>query len=206
MEAISGGGATYFNPRTPCGVRLAPRHDARIVQRISIHAPLAGCDVSKAGAADGEHISIHAPLAGCDAHFLGDAPFGSHFNPRTPCGVRRIWCLRRRRRKHFNPRTPCGVRRDNLSGLRFVIISIHAPLAGCDGRRGGSGGLILVFQSTHPLRGATTRLPNQYREDSVISIHAPLAGCDAALSVCARDVLDFNPRTPCGVRLGRTAL
>ena len=35
-------------------------------------------------------ISIHAPLAGCDAIHAGSF-YGTrvHFNPRTPCGVRR---------------------------------------------------------------------------------------------------------------------
>ena len=38
---------------------------------------------------------------------------------------------------------------------RYQRISIHAPLAGCDGMT--SYGLYLneAFQSTHPLRGAT---------------------------------------------------
>ena len=36
--------------------------------KISIHAPLAGCDMGMLGIfAQMERISIHAPLAGCDA-------------------------------------------------------------------------------------------------------------------------------------------
>ena len=79
---------------------------------------------------------------------------------------------------YFNPRTPCGVRRrvnpetDNNGG-----ISIHAPRAGCDHRQTRCACTANVFQSTHPVRGAT-------------------------LYICAPKVLtgDFNPRTPCGVR------
>ena len=58
----------------------------------------------------------------------------------------------------------------------------------------------MAFQSTHPLRGATG--PLHLLEHFVcISIHAPLAGCDSR-SVCqCFAVDDFNPRTPCGVRL-----
>ena len=77
------------------------------------------------------------------------------------------------------------------------------------------------FQSTHPLRGAT-RLYDAAEEKYMISIHAPLAGCDGAaekafermrISIHAplagcdlgaivhiRAVVNFNPRTPCGVR------
>ena len=77
------------------------------------------------------------------------------------------------------------------------------------------------FQSTHPLRGATSRLAVLVLI-TLISIHAPLAGCDESqdsgltyptisihspLAGCDFDPLpyrthsqNFNPRTPCGVR------
>ena len=78
----------YFNPRTPCGVRLekepalfklsifqsthplrgaTPRHlTAAHGLKISIHAPLAGCDCGCYRSRCRKDISIHAPLAGCD--------------------------------------------------------------------------------------------------------------------------------------------
>ena len=167
-----------------------------------------------------------------------------YFNPRTPCGVRLAYGEHTRGACHFNPRTPCGVR---LRHLRFyfskILISIHAPLTGCDyiARAGkkdpenfnprtpygvrpanqwhcdGSE----IFQSTHPLRGATTA-NTATKQNEGISIHAPLTGCDAAadgqevpndisihapLTGCdiSRKRLSarrryFNPRTPCGVR------
>ena len=58
------------------------------------------------------------------------------------------------------------------------VISIHAPLAGCDQTGAYLLGDTLTFQSTHPLRGATTRRVR------------PSGGA------CGH----FNPRTPCGVR------
>ena len=105
----------YFNPRTPCGVR--PRAAARrgLWLLISIHAPLAGCDVFDLDMpTDKPEISIHAPLAGCDG-----------LRHAVPAG-----------RKYFNPRTPCGVRPPNtpLTNVQSEI-SIHAPLAGCDPAR-----------------------------------------------------------------------
>ena len=57
-------------------------------------------------------------------------------------------------------------------------ISIHAPLAGCDQK------------DTH----AKTNTNG-------ISIHAPLAGCDVRRGQPGAVSEDFNPRTPCGVRL-----
>ena len=124
---------------------------------ISIHAPLAGCDrCSRMMARSSFLISIHAPLAGCD----GQSQSGRHrlpdFNPRTPCGVR---LLPRYKEPtgylDFNPRTPCGVRRP--AKWKWDTRSI--------------------FQSTHPLRGATENW-DQYVMEDPISIHAPLAGCD----------------------------
>ena len=37
--------------------------------------------------------------------------------------------------------------------------------------------------------------------DLSISIHAPLAGCDVNFSKLSLESQNFNPRTPCGVRL-----
>ena len=58
------------------------------------------------------------------------------------------------------------------------MISIHAPRVGCDLLTTVFSRLSALFQSTHPVRGAT----------------------DAFANVMER-VFDFNPRTPCGVRL-----
>ena len=115
------------------GCDPALRLDELDVVDISIHAPLAGCDpkhrdlLGVPGAFQSTHplrgatptniiergcygISIHAPLAGCDTRATRTAAHGTHFNPRTPCGVRlhRIWKMVSL--QYFNPRTPCGVR------------------------------------------------------------------------------------------------
>ncbi len=62
-------------------------------------------------------------------------------------------------------------------GVRLPDISIHAPHAGCDefGRLVVDN--LVVFQSTHPMRGATSSTGRD-RHDVTISIHAPHAGCD----------------------------
>jgi len=79
------------------------------------------------------------------------------------------------------------------------VVSIHAPRAGCDGLTGDShaeeigfnprtprgvrlespGHLLgdLLFQSTHPARGATFDEDMKMPKNNV-SIHAPRAGCD----------------------------
>ena len=169
--------AKNFNPRTPCGVRPI-RGDCPVFHNfISIHAPLAGCDVFHRRRGAQKAISIHAPLAGCDRASPPRPSGRKYFNPRTPCGVRRtspsgVFCM-----SYFNPRTPCGVR----------------PLPLCRATSTPS------FQSTHPLRGATV-YPDGRPDGLEISIHAPLAGCDRAAQFVIGKRDDFNPRTPCGVR------
>ena len=147
-------------------------------------------------------ISIHAPLAGCDGMSLSlSRRTFSYFNPRTPCGVRPPTTFCSRVPTNFNPRTPCGVRLEHpsksvlptrisihapLAGcdrnvrahkVQDLVISIHAPLAGCDAMYLLSPAGFSIFQSTHPLRGATHVL-HDFLDRGAISIHAPLAGCD----------------------------
>ena len=166
-----------FNPRTPCGVRRNRCGWPRWKTVISIHAPLAGCDGENTVDVGNTLISIHAPLAGCDQRCQGGRIGGGDFNPRTPCGVRRV------RVGHF---------------LRRDAISIHAPLAGCDPR--GLLDLLVAVISIHaPLAGCDRAKMDAGQEDD-ISIHAPLAGCDCPRRSGVHHRGYFNPRTPCGVR------
>ena len=191
---------------------------------ISIHAPLAGCDATVLAAK--KHRQNFNPRTPCGVRLTatGGISAFAHFNPRTPCGVRRRWKRRCQALLYFNPRTPCGVRqgdRDTHTGAGRI--SIHAPLAGCDcgagwadarasdfnprtpcGVRPVPSGIwkqLSEFQSTHPLRGATFMLCKYQPYKVHISIHAPLAGCDTFGGNIAIAAGDFNPRTPCGVRL-----
>ena len=52
-----------------------------------------------------------------------------------------------------------------------------------------------VFQSTHPVRGATPM--SDYKQRMIrISIHAPREGCDEMGAGRRAGVAYFNPRTP----------
>ena len=79
---------TYFNPRTPCGVR----HRGAVGRK-----------------AKSEFQSTH-PVRGATAQQTCGNIIISDFNPRTPCGVRRALLQLIDISKDFNPRTPCGVR------------------------------------------------------------------------------------------------
>ena len=96
-------------------------------------------------------------------------------------------------------------------------ISIHAPCEGCDTKREVNLDLRRVFQSTHPVRGATPKsrhidAPRLFQSthpvrgatarafrDHVpraISIHAPREGCDVRTRHHPSIPCYFNPRTP----------
>ena len=169
----------HFNPRTPCGVRPSASACKSPIMAFQSTHPMRGAT---------RHLHY---LAFGYFHFNPRTPGGVrrgggqpcrdavYFNPRTPCGVRREIRRQKRDEKNFNPRTPCGVR------LRIFPADTANPR----------------FQSTHPMRGAT-RFCVLGIDTPFISIHAPHAGCDAngrGRIFCQHH---FNPRTPCGVRLG----
>ena len=193
----------YFNPRTPCGVRRCWSYFYSYVCRFQSTHPLRGATNKPIKNLRFTKISIHAPLAGCDKQANKKLAVYKNFNPRTPCGVRRERPLCDGHHIDFNPRTPCGVRPYSSAPIvNFCIfqsthplrgatppaaavcpdhaISIHAPLAGCDRDEIVYSGAGWSFQSTHPLRGATKRGEALIR-GVTISIHAPLAGCDSAI-------------------------
>ena len=91
------------------------------------------------------------------------------FNSRTPCGVRRQRGHGERSVARFNSRTPCGVRREEYEvGVAY-----------------------LVFQFTHPVRGATARHA-RLTPRAGVSIHAPRAGCDNKDIATERNKTEFQ--------------
>ena len=168
-------GISIHAPLAGCDV-VTEAYDANV--GISIHAPLAGCDVVSDCGGSIAVISIHAPLAGCDGYgtlFLLAENISIHA-PLAGCDLASACCTTRTT-TNFNPRTPCGVR----PTLSVVLGSPDQ------------------FQSTHPLRGATKAV-HLDKGGGGISIHAPLAGCDSVRVRRRRAQPYFNPRTPCGVR------
>ena len=58
-------------------------------------------------------------------------------------------------RINFNPRAPCGARRFNMAGKKFdITFQSTRPLRGATSRMAALR-LLAAFQSTRPLRGAT---------------------------------------------------
>ena len=167
-----------FNPRAPCGARPAAIQYPGNRIRFQFTRPVRGAT----SAAPYDHlplcVSIHAPHAGRD--LLSPAVVNGHrsFNPRAPCGARRLQCTVPIIRVRFNPRAPCGAR--HFSAPRRTWLR--------------------EFQSTRPMRGATCP-PECFRLRRSVSIHAPHAGRDSRRFGNCTERRCFNPRAPCGARL-----
>ena len=149
----------------------------------------------------------------------------ANFNPRSPNGLRQTLILRSGNASNFNPRSPNGLRpKSQCAELILLTISIHAARMGCDFRMNHcSNKNYLRFQSTQPEWAATKNSRNVLLT-AVISIHAARMGCDESyprasaacncISIHAarmgcdrygrnfkrRQLRDFNPRSPNGLR------
>ena len=148
-----------------------------------------------------KRISIHPPRAGWDYGKSNQQDTDTDFNPPTPCGV--------------------GLLQD-CSWFYGLDISIHPPRAGWDHRTQNTrGGVVvfqsthpvrggtqanqsprkkLIFQSTHPVRGGTNRLKRRLSPFAFQSTH-PVRGGTSMDSVATSVHGNFNPPTPCGVGL-----
>ena len=183
-----------------------------------------GCDPG-VGTPKGETVIFQSthPVWGATINRVRQSYSCQNFNPRTPCGVRRGGRTVQLRRVYISihaPRVGC-----DQHGCSFPIqqpISIHAPRVGCDLGVEHLRHQEAVFQSTHPVWGATNPRLIALNEllfqsthpvwgatgqsaaaspEYAISIHAPRVGCDGPQQAPGHDSPDFNPRTPCGVRL-----
>ena len=147
-------------------------------------------------------VSIHAPREGRDSSRPSAAPPAPQFQSTRPVkGATRAQHRWKRCRIRFNPRAPCRARpTTSPTGVASRIVSIHAPREGRDVKPGVIAVDRLLFQSTRPVKGATTRsakrpppatwfqstrpvkgatnLPLTAGKWAEVSIHAPREGRD----------------------------
>ena len=88
----------------------------------------------------------------------------------------------------------------NKADITLTIISIHAPLTGCDISKVISFSLCPNFNPRTPY-GMRRSWYFAITISIKISIHAPLTGCDITIIFIIAKLFDFNPRTPYGMRL-----
>ena len=122
-------------------------------------------------------LSFAAPLAGCDSPARPSPTRRRHFNPRAPCGARRVWTRRRRRSvPDFNPRAPCGAR--PIPARVCCRPAYFNPRAPCGARR-----------------HCYLALPSSCHFN-------PRAPCGARRWCYVEELSNgyFNPRAPCGAR------
>ena len=105
----------------------------------------------------------------------------------------------------FNPRTPCGVRQEGIVMIITALLfqSTH-PVWGATAVTDMLGDLRNVFQSTHPVWGATRSMPSMASSSDLFQSTHPVWGATFSRSGDGARPAYFNPRTPCGVRPFRT--
>ena len=154
------GCSRHFNPRAPCGARHSRSPPG--CRSLSYFNPRAPCGARRYGAredGDSDGISIHAPRVGRDFILETWTQTAGEFQSTRP-----VWGATRSRptasatSMNFNPRAPCGARRVYVSGRRSDVISIHAPRVGRDFHPRNEGFACAAFQSTRPVWGATANL------------------------------------------------
>ena len=168
----------HFNPRPPCGGRLA----------------------GLAGSHKDREISIHAPRAGGDMRRWKMPPRPEHFNPRPPCGGRHGMLEKSADLYGISIHAPRAGGDDKDGSYRLtVLISIHAPRAGGDLSCGfdeqeaqisihaprAGGDLIILgcrqiifYFNPRPPCGGRQHCRKVFSFIAGISIHAPRAGGD----------------------------
>ena len=129
--------APYFNPRAPCGARPVSMVLEFCQESFQSTRPMRGATEKSDASRRAKEISIHAPHAGRDRYQRASVGRCTNFNPRAPCGARRVTMMLSPRQINFNPRAPCGARQ----------IGVHSDYP------------ISPFQSTRPMRGATRCSP-----------------------------------------------
>ena len=148
-------------------------------------------------------ISIHAPRVGGDRSAPARRWRRRYFNPRPPCGGRRLFQRGERLLDKISIHAP-RVGGDFLQGpprsLR-PFISIHAPRVGGDSWCVAVGGIIGIFQSTPPVWGATYVILDIWYHVNYFNPRPPCGGRRSIVRTFSSPSY-FNPRPPCGGRRG----
>ena len=175
----TGCGLGCFNPRAPCGARQSLVLWIWEEMLFQSTRPVRGATFPASSPICARAVSIHAPRAGRDGGLFGGCLLFSCFNPRAPCGARRVSLLHRRWQGGFQSTRP--VRGATWTAMQPTIERLFQSTRPV---RGATLGCIMcpyqgAFQSTRPVRGATLCQKTRI-QPLCVSIHAPRAGRDRA--------------------------
>ena len=151
-----------------------------MINFISIHAPHTGRDQhAKLSSNRYQRFQSTRPIRGATLTPLLALSLTRYFNPRAPYGARHDIRPRITKSIHFNPRAPYGAR---LTGpvIQTITRNNFNPRAPYGARPLFNllVALLYLFQSTRPIRGATT--PSRHMRQ--------------------KPQKNFNPRAPYGAR------
>ena len=126
-------GASYFNPRSPCGERLIKLRQQIQISLFQSTLPVWGATGCFGQLLVESNISIHAPRVGSDSPPEISEKVRFYFNPRSPCGERLAVTPILQSRLRFQSTLPVwGATAPMLLLLITQKISIHAPRVGSD--------------------------------------------------------------------------
>ena len=147
-------------------------------------------------------ISIHALRKESDPGTLRLTKRSKNFNPHSPCGERPCWNIRPNAGSYFNPHSPCEERlKPDLSVLKDMQFQSTLPLRGATSEAVRYELAKLISIHT-PLAGSDV-VDVRHVYPVLISIHTPLAGSDFSRRSYNSNSFYFNPHSPCGERLLR---
>ena len=123
-----------FNPRAPRGARQVNIWQNRMLDLISIHAPLAGRDYAQGlWSRDMVLFQSTRPSRGATVTENADTCQNRNFNPRAPRGARHDLRRQLHRSQRFQSTRPSRGATAGRGHRQFHLrISLHAPLAGRD--------------------------------------------------------------------------
>ena len=142
------------------------------------------------------------PLRGATGHTRHHPNIPCYFNPHSPCGERPRNSSYACRPIHFNPHSPCGERLAYTyatPSLIWTLFQSTLPLRGATSTIGSGVSGLVQFQSTLPLRGATWSVPCRPSSWCNFNPHSP---CGERQKIPHRPLRlhYFNPHSPCGER------
>ena len=172
-----------FNPRSPCGERLAEyMHFCNRLLNFNPRSPCGERPNSLATSLSSRRFQSTLPLRGATRRRWRRCHRLRYFNPRSPCGERHRYDVVFVDYLQFQSTLPLrgATAAGDLPG-QDPGISIHAPLAGSDLSALVDRLETELFQSTLPLRGATSRRRWMTPRRWIFQSTLPLRGATTSL-------------------------